>query len=66
MSLFAATRQNALEDGWGDYDPDIAGCVDCGRPLDDDELILGAFCRECKPSIEYPPAGVRRRYRGRA
>jgi hypothetical protein len=63
VSLFESSATQALLDGWGDYASDLADCVDCGRPLDDDEPILGAFCRDCRPGIEYPPVGVRRRYK---
>lgn len=54
-------------------------CESCGRLLDDDELLFGAFCRDCRPlnptagcaqrsgrlrvGVEYASCGVRRRYR---
>jgi hypothetical protein len=63
VSMFETTANQARQEGWGDYDPDVVTCVDCGALLDDNELILGAFCRECQPGVEYPPVGVRRRYR---
>jgi hypothetical protein len=37
---------------WAD-EVEAVTCLECDRPLDDDELILGAFCRECRPS-HYP------------
>ena len=60
--MFETTADQARQDGWGDYDPDRV-CCDCGVLLDEDELLLGAFCKTCQPGVERVPVGVRRRYR---
>ena len=45
---------------------DVVQCVDCGVPLEHEEMVLGAWCNECRPefTVERVPVGVRRRYRG--
>jgi hypothetical protein len=59
--MFETSATQAREDGWGDYDPDVALC-DCGTLLNDDELLAGG-CKNCLLGIELVPAGVVRRYK---
>jgi hypothetical protein len=44
----------------------VVTCIDCNAILEDDEMILGAWCSECRPefTVERVPENVRRRYRG--
>jgi hypothetical protein len=55
-----------IED-FADYAPEPCTCVDCDVPLDDDELILGARCRDCRsyfsPLTQEETATVRFRRR---
>lgn len=32
-------------------------CLECGALLDNDELILSAFCEDCRPFFNRPIAG---------
>jgi hypothetical protein len=32
-------------------------CVECDAPLEDDDLILGAFCGDCRPFCNRPITG---------
>lgn len=35
-------------------DTEPVTCLECARLLDDDELILGAFCEGCRPFLNRP------------
>jgi hypothetical protein len=58
-------------------EPEVT-CLECGAALDDDELVLGAFCHGCRPfnhqpsaigetharSVEYVSRRIRERFGG--
>lgn len=69
-----------LPEDFEPMDTEVLDCVECGAVLDDDELLLGAFCNDCRPfhkplitihsrrsrGIEWVSWSLRHGYRGRA
>jgi hypothetical protein len=44
----------------------VVTCIECDAILEHEEMILGAWCGNCRPefTVERVPESVRRRYRG--